>query len=295
MSKRSARGFTLVELLVVIAIIGILIGLLLPAVQSVRAAARRMQCSNNLKQMGLALHNYMTAHNGYFPPGSAGARGHGLFTAMLPYIEQKAVHDDLDLNAVAGSSPHLYTMIETYACPSYPHTKVVRNHNPSYMNGALTNYQGVGGTIYDTNQDVAPSASFGDMPRNGMFGIADVRRESDVRDGLSNTLAIGEFVHRDLQGGTYATPPGNVRAWILGDNGTYGTYAFKVVEHGINVKLDRIADGVKFNHLPMGSYHSGGANFAFGDGSVHFITESVNFENYRAMATCNGNEIVQLP
>lgn len=95
--KPHLQGFTLVELLVVIAIIGILIALLLPAVQLAREAARRMQCSNNLKQMGLALHNYLSTYRTHFPHGAWGHYRHGLFSTMLPYLEQKTIYDSFDL------------------------------------------------------------------------------------------------------------------------------------------------------------------------------------------------------
>ncbi|MCP4590129.1 MAG: DUF1559 domain-containing protein, partial [bacterium] len=101
--KTANRGFTLVELLVVITIIGILIALLLPAVQAAREAARRMQCSNNLKQLGLAVHNYVSIYSEHFPLGCMGYERHGLFTAMLPFLEQDVVHDKLDLT---GNSVH---------------------------------------------------------------------------------------------------------------------------------------------------------------------------------------------
>ncbi len=301
MDSTRPRAFTLVELLVVIAIIGILIALLLPAVQAAREAARRMQCTNHLKQMGLALHNYMTANREYFPAGSDGPERHALFTYMLPYLEQKNVFENLDLKGSTFNDQNKtqrFALIPEYVCPSFRGDPVVRSAAADYMIGALTTYQAVCGTLLpgDTNVDV--SAPFGDMPRNGMFGWRRLRRVGDVTDGLSNTLAMGEFVHRDTVG-TYAVHPGNVRPWLWGTNSSTGSYTFKVIQYSINAKVNR-ADisppgTARYNHLPMGSQHPGGANFLLGDGSVHFLPESIDMTVYRALATCDGGENAHIP
>jgi hypothetical protein len=285
--------------LVVIAIIGILIALLLPAVQSAREAARRMQCSNNLKQIGLALHNYATAYGEFFPVGSPGDAEHGLFSTMLPFLELGSIHDELDLNGNTFHESHRFTRVEVYACPSYPHPIVVRDAHNAYMNGASTTYQGTAGSLRDNV--AVTNTSHGAIPQNGIFGWNLFRRMGDVTDGLSNTLAMGEFVHRDAHSGSgsanYAPVPGNVRPWILGgtQGGTRGCYSAKVVEHPINARIDRIADGIHFNHLPMGSYHEGGCNFLVGDGSVRFVAETIPLELYRSLATVDGGEIAELP
>ncbi|MDZ7619409.1 MAG: DUF1559 domain-containing protein [Patescibacteria group bacterium] len=298
MFRRPLHGFTLVELLVVITIIGILIALLLPAVQSAREAARRMQCSNNLKQMGLALHNYATAHREFFPIGGTGSAKHALFTALLPYLEQQALHDSLDLlntTKTTFQETHRYTPVPAYTCPTWPHETVYRNMSLGHQNGALSTYQGVAGA-YPT---VAPytTAGHGDIPQNGMFLWGVPRRISEVRDGLSNTLAIGEFVQIDVKGGTYATPPGNTRPWILGatEDSSKGLYAVKVAVHPLNSRFDRSADKVPFNHLPFGSYHPGGGNFVAADGSVHFLSQSISFDEYRYLTTVAGGEIAAMP
>ncbi|MEA1949870.1 MAG: DUF1559 domain-containing protein, partial [Planctomycetota bacterium] len=122
MKRLSKRGFTLVELLVVIAIIGILIALLLPAVQAAREAARRMQCGNNLKQMGLAIHNYADAYEGKFPIGSPAPARHGLFSALLPYLEMNDIHDlcAWDLSTFDPANEKVrFEVIPAYHCPSY--------------------------------------------------------------------------------------------------------------------------------------------------------------------------------
>jgi prepilin-type processing-associated H-X9-DG protein len=93
----------------------------------------------------------------------------------------------------------------------------------------------------------------------------------------------------------YAKPPGNVRAWILGDNGDEATYAFRVFEYPINAKVDRLADGIPFNHLPMGSHHPGGAQFVMGDGSVHFLRDNMRFALFRGLSTVAGGESTDFP
>jgi len=300
MSGRRTGGFTLVELLVVIAIIGILIALLLPAVQAAREAARRMQCSNHLKQIGLALHNYLTANSGCFPIGcrplGGGRHGHGVFSHLLPYLEQENIHETFDIDGDTFVEEHRYTIVPEYICPSYPHDHVNRGSQfPSYCQGAVTTYQGVGGARPDLTQDKTTSSAYGDMPHNGFCVWNRVRRDRDITDGLSNTLAFGEFIQRDKQGGGYQSPPGNVRPWINGDNANRGSYAFKVVVHPINAPLDRITDAVPFNHLQMSSAHSGGANFLVADGSVHFLSESFDLETYRSLATVGDGENANLP
>ena len=295
MSRRIQQGFTLVELLVVIAIIGILVSLLLPAVQSAREAARRMECSNNLKQIGLALHNFQTANKEEFPVGAPGTGGHGMWTHMLPYLEQQNIYDKCEFDNSAGNDPMLYTLIDLYICPSYPHKKVYQPGSTtySYQTGAMLTYQGVAGALIEEDQEVKASGSYGDTPYNGMFGYERPRAISEIRDGTSNSLAVGEFVHLDKATSSgYAAPPGNVRAWVRGDNGGLGSYSFKVAEWPPNVDIDRNADNVPYNHLPMGSYHPGATLFVFGDGSVHGLSDSIDVDIYRALSTINGGEVI---
>ncbi len=137
MGMAARRAFTLVELLVVIAIIGILIALLLPAVQAAREAARRSQCTNNLKQIGLAIHDYMDVCRTHFPPGSPGRTRHGFFSLILPFLEQTSVYKDLTLSGSAHSETHRYTEIPGYVCPSYPGDRIVRNHSNTIGDGSV--------------------------------------------------------------------------------------------------------------------------------------------------------------
>lgn len=289
--RRSA--FTLVELLVVIAIIGILVSLLLPAVNSAREAARRMQCSNQMRQLGLAMLTYETAFK-WLPPGSVGNAHHGFFSRILPYIEQGAIYDKLDLKVSGHGHSARQIVIGTYVCPSYPYASLVGNEAPfDYQRGALTTYQCVGGVLISGAKKI--TSSFGDMPYNGYFGHTSWKQLKDVRDGTTNTLAIGEFVQRDFKGGVYQPVPGNMRPWILGDNGDNGSYTVKVSGFLPNSKIDRVTDGIDFNSLPMGSYHPGVTQFVVGDGSVRTVGDGTSLTVYLGVSTIDNGEVVKLP
>ncbi len=309
MSLRAKQyAFTLVELLVVIAIIGILVALLLPAVQAAREAARRTECSNNMKQIVLACHEYADVNAEWWPVGSLHRSKVGLFTFLLPYIEEQTMYREIGEytqdfikspdSAPPGATDHRYSPIDTYVCPSYPFEKNYAKNSPipSYMWGAITTYQGSGGSRICPVKETR-SGSFGDMPHNGMFMYNEHRLMAEITDGATNTLAFLEFVHRDRKSrsSTYATGPGNVRSWIRGDNNNFASYMYKVLEFPLNAPLDRTLDGIKFNHLPMGSYHSNGANVAIADGSVTFISDYIRFDLYRQLSTANCGESAQLP
>lgn len=304
--RRGIGGFTLVELLVVVTIIGLLVALLLPAVQAAREAARRMQCINHLKQMGLAMHNYAATWGEYFPPGNPGANKHGLFSLMLPHLEQAAVYDLLgsaSVTTTTGSDSinhqQRYTSIRCYLCPSWPYPTNYSAASGILCPGAISTYQGIAGA-YPTVAPYTEATLTGNIPKNGMFGWEFARSMGDVTDGLSNTLAIGEFVQIDVKSTSiYHAPPGNVRPWIFGGGLGYGTspatYSAKVLVYTINARVDRQADGILYNHLPMGSFHPGGSNFLLGDGSVTFLTDSVSLDLYRKLGTVAGGEAVTIP
>ena len=305
---RRRTGFTLVELLVVIAIIAILIALLLPAVQSVRESARRTQCGNNLRQMGIAMAGYAAQNGDVLPPGNPAQRGttavyHGLFSHLLPFLEQMPIWDEMDRNATnPGGNKHRNTVVATYICPSWPDPTVFTNHPASlaYMNGAITTYQGCNGATIAGRSEL--STSFGNLPNNGLVRYGEGADAAEafqnaslaigaVRDGLSNTLAIAEFVHRDQDFGVYKPPPGNVRPWILSSNGGKGLYVSKVIRYAPNQQLDRMSDGALFNNLPFGSFHAGGITITMGDGSTRFVDDYVDLAVFRAVATANGQEL----
>ncbi|MAT70240.1 MAG: general secretion pathway protein GspG [Planctomycetaceae bacterium] len=296
---RSYRAFTLVELLVVIAIIGALVALLLPAVQAAREAARRSSCTNKLRQQAIAIQNYASSHDGDLPPGSPGLAKHGLFTYLLPYIEQDSIYQQIDLE----SSPEIATVrtvvIDTYLCPDYAGDPQFDDGN---RNGAITTYQAVGGaflpSIPRARQERWTTPGYGDIPLNGAFTWGDEpRRLKEFTDGTSNTLSLGEFVHTDRFPGPYHELPGNIRTWIggapaLGNVNERPSYVLKVAEYVPNAPIDRLADAVPYNHLPFGSFHPGGANFAIADASVRFVVDDVDLNAYRAVCTVNEGELV---
>ena len=306
---RHRTGFTLVELLVVIAIIGLLMALLLPAVQGVRESARRTHCGNSLRQMGIAMASHASQNDNRLPPGNPARTGttevyHGLFSHLLPFLEQMTIWDEMDRNATnPGGNKHRNTVVATYICPSWPDPALFTNHPASlaYMNGAMTTYQGCNGATIPGRPEVA-SSGFGNLPNNGLVRYGEGSNATEafqaaglalgaVRDGLSNTLAIAEFVHRDQDFGVYKPAPGNVRPWILSSNGGRGLYASKVVRFAPNQQLDRTSDGTLFNHLPFGSFHAGGIMATMGDGSTRFVDDYVDLAVFRAAATANGQEI----
>ena len=295
--RKKRRAFTLVELLVVIAIIGILIGMLLPAVQQVRQAAQRIACGNNLKQIGLAAHNYASAHQ-KFPAGAPLEEvGHGMWTFLLEFLEQGNTYELVEFDDNLFDDPARFVEISAYLCPSYPFDAINTTTNDERFHGALVTYQGVAGAIYPgENVEGVGNDAIGDVPLNGIFGFGEPRSFRDIADGTSNTLMVGEFVHIDknIDGSYDRNPPGDIRPWVLSRSGAKASYAFKVSEFAPNAPVNRNKDGTAFNHLPMSSFHNGILNFAFADGSVQVVSENVDIDVYRSLSTMNGGEVVTI-
>ncbi len=321
-----SRAFTLVELLVVIAIIGVLVALLLPAVQAAREAARRAGCSNNLHQMGIAVQNYIGSKNelpmGYgrevadiIPTSTPRSQRPwvkaGVFSDILPYMEQQAAYnlqdrDYWDSNGVYSQDPARDHLVETYICPSWPFERVNLTAAPNfeYRLGALVTYAGVAGAIRSGQPTV--QSGEGRIPENGAFtmetylvnntfptGVGRARQLGEISDGQSNTMLIGEYVHVNCEfGQVLATDiPGNLRPWYLGGFGDV-PYAMKVAENAPNICVHRENTPVPLNHLPLGSYHPGVIQTVHVDGSVHVVAEDIDLVTYKALATCNGEEVV---
>ncbi len=321
---RTARSaFTLIELLVVIAIIGVLVSLLLPAVQSAREAARRAQCVNNLKQIGIAMQNYHGAV-GKFPIGSqtevtipsndscAGdlqSRGHTLFTLLLPYIEQNAVYNSVNFNFSAGGSELMHgvhggavnytalsTRIAAYICPSdEPTSPPTGSANPY----SQSSYAGSSGTL-DTFRFWFGCPT--EIPVDGVFGYNFCCSISDIRDGTSNTLAVGE-TSRFLN-----EPSETFNFWNRGMSFNYAeltgvsriqgvaTTAPRINANMLIPDLDPTFDAtgdidswlfdpkiLEFGQMGFRSLHSSGANFLFCDGSVRFLKDSIDVGNFHAV------------
>lgn len=290
-------GFTLVELLVVIAIIGILVALLLPAVQAAREAARRMQCTNNIKQLALACHNY---HDTYktFPPnhifsGSTPARsrnteGWGWGALILPYMEQQSLHDDLEVgqtslvhlltNKGAAVLPLLQSRIPSMTCPSDSNVNEPLTHRNRHFGGGVgTRAAGLGNWLPAASNYMSSRGMRNNNQTNvtndthGMFmGIRAVKLR-DVLDGTSNTFLIGERDTIICRGGTWVgvrNPRGN------GSRGFYyNTANCRVILNSPDPPFrwnSRVGCSEGFS-----SMHPGGAMFALADASVRFISDTI--------------------
>ncbi len=322
--KRSESAFTLVELLVVIAIIGVLVGLLLPAVQAAREAARRMQCTNNLKQIGIALHNY---HDTYrrLPPGGLWFtnaiadpnfqlnRG-SMLMRLTQFIEQGNTYNLFDFNRppeyqlVPGSTTQYIAgqSIPTYRCPSDDspqfNTNVIdaipvgrlASHSYAGSKGPTSTGDNAAGScaeraVWDTyklsNNDQTPAGPF---TRLGRFYIG---RFADVSDGLSNTIFVGEIRANCSIPAT--------RGWVHGSNlsGMISTiYPMNVdtctrdLSRGACRWWDNWSTNFGFKSL-----HTGGVNFVLGDGSVHFLTQNIDHWTYQYLGGKSEGQVASIP
>ncbi|MCY2978795.1 MAG: DUF1559 domain-containing protein [Planctomycetota bacterium] len=302
-------AFTLVELLVVIAIIGILVGLLLPAVQAAREAARRMQCQNNVKQIGLSLMNYESATK-KFPRSHNVDHQLSWHVAILPYVEQSSISSQISTAAGAywlpgKNDPWGLTKLPFLHCPSGPLDKMstATGENitatdlvPANTGAApyTTHYYGLNGPrgINPTTGTPYPNQSTlvhegVALAATGVFQAASDVGFRSISDGSSNTILVGEMSY-------YAPLRSRYRTWLRGGNGGLSfSVGTRNVVSGINsgLKADR---RVPFNDIPMGSMHTGGANFGNADGSIRFVGESIDLATYFALASRNGGEVAQV-
>jgi prepilin-type N-terminal cleavage/methylation domain-containing protein/prepilin-type processing-associated H-X9-DG protein len=326
--NRQRSGFTLIELLVVIAIIAVLIALLLPAVQAAREAARRIQCTNNEKQIGLALHNYVDSFN-VLPAAEMGFAGltangpnYSALSMILPFMEQTTVFNainfsqfDFNPNVSPAQDPNgtaAVASINALICPSDSYSSS-RSNLEVY---GQTNYMAdMGSGIVWQSSLFFPNTSL-PMP-NGVFYGNSATRLAEITDGLSNTGFFGERMVGDSSTGIISpiadvffdpgaplTPddamtqcqalninnPANQLPMIMGVPWIDGQH---ITLH-VTTPNTRSCGffGVNRAVMPASSRHPGGSNMLFGDGSVKFLKDSINLQTYRALGTRNGGEII---
>lgn len=322
---RSRKGFTLIELLVVIAIIAILVALLLPAVQQAREAARRSSCKNNLKQIGLALHNYHDTHS-VFPPGSFGTASPmpNWRVHIWPYLEQGALFDAMDFtsagrsfNASSTTSPNTIAMqghvIPVYVCPSSPlqTNATPRNATSNTMQIQVPMYVGVAGGSIGTAAEFPAGNVVGIYntryggniyTNNGMLQWNEITRMRDCTDGTSNTLIVAEqsgMVNKnDIRSGYYGGYIGSTFTTKVNSSADpaadwWGT-GLSSLRHRINANTDTasgMANTYNSNTV-WNSFHAGGTQTLLTDGSVRFITENIDMNTLLCLSARNDGQVV---
>ncbi|WZO98463.1 DUF1559 domain-containing protein [Isosphaeraceae bacterium EP7] len=311
-ARRSAHeGFTLIELLVVISIIAVLIALLLPAVQSAREAARRIQCTNNLKQVGLSLHQYVDTH-GVLPAGRAATPLiWSSLAAQLPFLEGSTVFNTFNLSITpldSSNSTGVSTIIATFLCPSDgSQARIAANFGPN-------NY------VANTGTGLRNGGSF--RPKDGSEIVDGVlydqssTRLAEVTDGLSNTVAYSETIkgtgtmsvgarpsdrlRQFMQGSglpvtdSYCTPTSATWSGARAQEWARGSFPYTTFNHFLtpNSKSHDCVSGAIGGRTAARSFHSGGVNVLFCDGRVIFAKDSISLETWRAVATRNGGEVI---
>jgi prepilin-type N-terminal cleavage/methylation domain-containing protein/prepilin-type processing-associated H-X9-DG protein len=308
-NSKSRCAFTLVELLVVIGIIGILVSLLFPAVQMAREAARRMSCTNNLRQVALAAHQYHDARN-QFPVGTHNAvilgevptGGTNVWVELLPYFEQRNLFEKWDYldnrnNVAGGQNATQAQIIKILLCASdrLPQ-KVVHatgGSAPEWSWGyyGMSSYGGNGGL---RTFNGGPAPDYPRLSRDGIFSVDSKIRLAEVIDGTSNTFLFGERYHLDPQHGLQ-TPLAPLAGW-----GKWGFVALGTAQVTLSTPVpinfrvpskDVVQLDMEDRICAFGSGHPGGANFALVDGSTKFVSDTLPLATLQALSTRAGGEV----
>ena len=300
-SRRPLHGFTLVELLVVITIIGILIALLLPAVQAAREAARRMQCNNNLKQIGLALHQYHAIHEGF--PCSENVSVHwSWITMMLPHFEYGSLYEQMDLDIPMNhlhpaNNAAVKTLIALFQCPSDEPNRLISccGALPGYEDAAQTSYAGTATHRADFRGATEPNPT-GVLFDNYQNLYINFR---DIKDGTSSTFMVGECDYDTMDdphvdewpwrvgyGTTYC--PSAPEACPIGKPWAASDSIHITTAYGINPGRPYAS----YDDCAVQSSHPGGAQFLFCDGHASFLSENIKQETLEALTTRNWGEII---
>ncbi len=310
------RGFTLIELLVVIAIIAVLVALLLPAVQQAREAARRSSCKNNMKQLGVALHNYHDVHR-VFPSGWIGANAAGPHTGLdspdltgfgngfgwgamaLPFIESGSLYSQLNFSLPLTDSANassIATVVSVFQCPSdpKPDTAQVTDSASNSFTLGTSNYMGVFGIrdVDDCEIGVGVTATE-QCTAEGIFYHNSRVSMRDITDGTSSTFMLGERTTFYPNLNTRANP--FYGTWMgLVPNSTEGAERFLGhCQHGPNYALGRDGAGLSIGDPgDFGSSHTGGAQFVLADGSVRFISENIDTPTFQKLGQISDGQIV---
>lgn len=304
------RAFTLIELLVVIAIIAILIALLLPAVQQAREAARRSTCKNNMKQIGLAIHNYHETHSA-FPLSTAGAVSKPNWRVfLLPFLDQAPLYNQLDMtngnflgNSYSGNAVLGGLIVPVYTCPSSSRDPKNNTTSGTYNNplfGQTHMYVGIAGATPDpavpTRSGQCAAGSYGSIYcRNGIIVPYLKTAIRDVTDGTSNTMVVAEQsgvvnnvdVSNNYYGGWSGSgavaPPGDTH-WGTGNT---------AIRYPINHQTESAgADNVWTGNTILNSFHVGGIHALMADGSVHFLSENIDFSLLSRLACKDDGQVI---
>ena len=313
----SRRGFTLIELLVVIAIIAVLIALLLPAVQQAREAARRTQCKNNLKQIGLAMHNYHDTYNG-FPMANMTTGSHGPtgWIGTLPFLEQGPLYDQISalgfaqtywMGSTAAGSVALGdvldgVLVSAFICPS---SSLPTQRDMLQGKIQTGNYVLIAGSDYGPTTDRTTPAGGAYHSSGGMFVTNRSLSFGDISDGSSNTIMVGEqsgFLRTSAGAQVDRRAESSNGMWMGAQNRNVpngdGTYAagscaseacgrcfnLTTVRQAPNTKLEATFSGSQRCNTVIQSAHTGGVHVLLGDGTVRFLSESINLDTFKWLA-----------